>query len=413
MEQHTDTKTRRLALLVAVACVLQIAESLLPHPIPGLRLGLANTLTLIALVTYGFGYALQITILRTILSSFIIGTFMAPGFILSFSAGIASTLVMGAVYWVVLSLPRTRLSIVSVSVVGAIAHNTVQLLLAYILLVRHPGIFIFYPWLVIGAVVTGWVTGIVAGNVCLRIRDAHAEEAGTVHATGDIGSFSPRDYAPGESVLHRTPSVVKVAAIVVLAIVVLVFTETRLYIGILIALLALGAVSGASPVYLLSRMRRYLFLLAVAFLLPVLFNDGAEVIVRIGAVRITREGILTGALYATRILLLMMASALWVRTTSPADMTHGVTKLLSPLRVFGIPVHDVAAVLSEAWLAIPTFWETVVDTFRVRNLKKLRGVRDFVPLLTDLIAALYLESAGADARVAGGGGSADRSTQHK
>ena len=309
----------------------------------------------------------------------------------------------------VLSLPRLRLSIVSISVVGALAHNTVQLLLAYVLLVRHPGIFIFYPWLVIGAVVTGWVTGIVAGNVCLRIRDSRGGEAvAMTTADGGIGSFVPRDYVPGTSVLHRAPSVVKIGAVVVLAIVVLVFAEPRLYMGILIALLALGAVTGASPVYFLSRMKRYLFLLAVAFLLPVLFNHGSELMVRVGAIRISREGIVTGALYATRILLLMMASALWVRTTSPEEMTRGLTKLLSPLAFFGIPVHGVAAVLSEAWLAIPTFWETVVGTFRVRNLKKLRSVRDFVPLLTDLIAALYLESTGAGPETPGGGGSADR-----
>ena len=48
MEPGEEARTSRLALLVAAACVLQIAESMLPHPLPGLRLGLANTLTLIA-----------------------------------------------------------------------------------------------------------------------------------------------------------------------------------------------------------------------------------------------------------------------------------------------------------------------------------------------------------------------------
>ena len=83
-EFQKDHKLNRIALLVAFACVLQIAESLIPHPIPGLRLGLANILTLTAMVTLGFGYALEVAILRTILSAFIMGTFMSPTFILKF-----------------------------------------------------------------------------------------------------------------------------------------------------------------------------------------------------------------------------------------------------------------------------------------------------------------------------------------
>jgi len=59
-EGKENTRMYKVALLVSMACVLQISESLIPHPIPGLRLGLANMLTLVALVTLGFRYALQI-----------------------------------------------------------------------------------------------------------------------------------------------------------------------------------------------------------------------------------------------------------------------------------------------------------------------------------------------------------------
>ena len=69
-------KIRKIALLVALSCVFQLAESLIPHPIPGLRLGLANMPTLIALVTLGSGAALEVAILRVVLASFMMGTFM-------------------------------------------------------------------------------------------------------------------------------------------------------------------------------------------------------------------------------------------------------------------------------------------------------------------------------------------------
>ena len=68
IELNKDRRIHKIALLVSLACVLQIAETFIPHPIPGLRLGLANMLTLTAMVILGFGYALQIAILRTLLS---------------------------------------------------------------------------------------------------------------------------------------------------------------------------------------------------------------------------------------------------------------------------------------------------------------------------------------------------------
>ncbi len=168
IEPKEDRKIYKIALLVSISCVLQISESLIPHPIPGLRLGLANMVTLIALVTLGFRSALEIAIFRTVLSSFIMGTFMSPTFILSFSGAAISTLVMGFFYWLSSFHRRYRLSIIGISIIGALSHNIIQLYLAYLILVKHGGIFVFFPWLCIGAVVTGWITGTVAGSVMIK-----------------------------------------------------------------------------------------------------------------------------------------------------------------------------------------------------------------------------------------------------
>jgi heptaprenyl diphosphate synthase len=92
-----DEKKRILyiSVLIALASVLQIVESLFPHPLPWLRLGLANIITLTSLVIFGYAIAVQVAVLRTILSSFILGTFLTPGFFLSFSGALMSALVMG------------------------------------------------------------------------------------------------------------------------------------------------------------------------------------------------------------------------------------------------------------------------------------------------------------------------------
>jgi len=64
----------RLAMLVACASVLQVAESLLPHPLPGVRLGLANIIAVMTMVCIGPGSAIQLAVLRTLVSSMVLGT---------------------------------------------------------------------------------------------------------------------------------------------------------------------------------------------------------------------------------------------------------------------------------------------------------------------------------------------------
>ena len=66
--------TARLALLAAIAAVLQIAEGLIPRPLPWLRLGLANGVTLLALHRLGFGSACAVTIVRILLGALTLGT---------------------------------------------------------------------------------------------------------------------------------------------------------------------------------------------------------------------------------------------------------------------------------------------------------------------------------------------------
>lgn len=385
-----DRNSYRIALLVAIACVLQISESLIPHPVPGLRLGLAGMVTLVALVTLGFRYALEIAVLRTLLSSFIMGTFLSPTFILSLSGAVVSTLVMAAAFE--LSRPRRRfgLSIIGVSIAGALTHNAVQIILAYVLLVRHWGIFTLLPWLAIGAVATGAVTGVVAGHVCRRLESAPEESGARVFARPAVEGPVSRHYELGASPVHRAPAILKIAAVIGLAVIALVFDDLQLYL-VLFALVAIAAaVSRTSPAYLLRRVARFASLLVVAFMLPVLFNSGSDVLYRLGPVRITMEGVMTGAVFSLRILFLMLASSILVRTTSPDALAQSTARLLSPLRVFGVSETRTAAVLTQSWMAIPVYWEAGRRAIRETNFRGAGTLRGIVPLLGDLIADLYL-----------------------
>jgi heptaprenyl diphosphate synthase len=390
IDASPERNSYRVALLVALACVLQISESLIPHPVPGLRLGLAGMITLVALVTLGFRYALEVAILRTLLSSFIMGTFLSPTFILSASGAVVSALVMAVALQ--LSRPRLRhgLSIIGVSIVGAITHNAVQILLAYALLVRHGGIFALFPWLAIGAVGTGAATGVVAAHVCRRL-DA-AAEAGGATTIAPLYGEEPRSrhYQPGKTAVHAAPALAKIAAVIALAVAVLVWSDLRFYSGALAALALAAAVSRTSPAYLLRRVSRLSALLLMAFLLPVLFGSGSDVLYHLGPLRITMEGIGTGAIFSLRVLILMLASLILVRTTSPDELAGATARLLSPLRVLGISETRVATVLTQSWMAIPVYWTAGLRAIRSRNLAGAASLRGLLPMLGDLVADLYL-----------------------
>jgi heptaprenyl diphosphate synthase len=390
-EIQKDNKVYKIALLVAFACVLQIAESLIPHPVPGLRLGLANMLTLTAMIVLGFRYALEVAVLRTVLSAFIMGTFMSPTFILSFSGAVLSTLIMGFFYWLSGVHRRFRLSIIGLSIIGAFCHNLVQLYLAYLLLVKHEGIFFFFPWLSIGAVATGWVVGVVAAGVCRRLIEGSPQVRLTKIAAGP-GSSMIRHYVAGNSWLHRLPSQIKLSAVFVLALAVLFFSNFLFYLGLFFFLAALAVVSKTPFAFLVSKTRRYSSLLAVAFLLPVFFNSGTNTVATIASFKITYEGLCTGALFASRILFLLIASCLLMRTTSPEELTRGLARVLTPLRYLGISQQRVATILSLAWTAIPHVWETTRGAILAANLKKAKNLRNLLPLLSSLIARLYLNT---------------------
>jgi len=158
----------QFSMLLASAVVLHALEGLFPPliPVPGARLGLANIATLVCLFTFGFRSALLLTALRTLLGSMVAGGLLGFGFVLSFGAGIASTVAMGLLR----AAGGERFSILGTSLLGAVVHNLAQLSLAA-LVIRHAGIFAYLPYMLLSSLPTGALTGLTA-YYALRARGA-------------------------------------------------------------------------------------------------------------------------------------------------------------------------------------------------------------------------------------------------
>lgn len=179
MQMSNPTPTFKmvyLALLVALAVAVHTVEAAIPVPVPvpGAKLGLANIITLFAIVLYGYRSGLVVASLRSIIASLLSGTFMGFGFYLSFSGAVLSCLVMAAFMNLYMS---RKITLISVSLAGAVTFNVVQLSLAS-LLVQNPVLFRGYlPFLLFLAVPTGFFTGLatiylneVAARAGLQLR---------------------------------------------------------------------------------------------------------------------------------------------------------------------------------------------------------------------------------------------------
>jgi heptaprenyl diphosphate synthase len=157
----------RIALLSAFAIGIHGAESLLPSPIPWMRLGLANVITVIALLLYGFRTAMLVTLVRVIISSLLTGTFPGPAFILSLGGGVLSTMSMGLA---VLFAPRL-FSAVGLSIIGAFFHNMTQLVLAYFLIIqRTEAVLLIAPVITLAGTLTGTLNGLVSETVIRNLK---------------------------------------------------------------------------------------------------------------------------------------------------------------------------------------------------------------------------------------------------
>ena len=159
-------RVRRLAqsaLLAAVALTIFVLEAQipLPLPVPGLKLGLCNIVTLFALCRLGRGWSLAIVLTRIVLGNLAMGQGMAMLYALA--GGLLSFLVMALIF------RRLGQSLLWVTgAFGGIAHNLGQMTVA-VLVTSTPALLAYLPVLLLCGILTGAFTGLCARLLCERL----------------------------------------------------------------------------------------------------------------------------------------------------------------------------------------------------------------------------------------------------
>lgn len=160
-ELVATVEDRRIARYAAAAIVLTVAETAIPSPLPGVKPGLANIVTLVVLARHGWVDAAWVTLLRVVASSLLLGQFLAPGFFLSLAGAVASLAALA----LVARLPARWFGPVGMSVIAAFAHVAGQMSLARVWLVPHDGMFLLTPVFATAALVFGAVNGLAAARL--------------------------------------------------------------------------------------------------------------------------------------------------------------------------------------------------------------------------------------------------------
>jgi heptaprenyl diphosphate synthase len=154
-------KVTRLAMLLSLSIVLSLIECLIPlfnGAIPGLKLGLANTVILVVIYLYSYRDALYLSLMRVIIVSILRTGLFSITFWFSLGGALLSITMMSIAH------KFKKLSIIGVSIIGAVFHSIGQIIVAMIILNTN-SMLLYLPWLLLFSIPTGITVGIISKQI--------------------------------------------------------------------------------------------------------------------------------------------------------------------------------------------------------------------------------------------------------
>lgn len=203
-------------------------------------------------------------------------------------------------------------------------------------------------------------------------------------------------FYPGDSIVHRLDARVKIIA-TLLFIVELFIVDN--FIGFFLAACALGVVILLSKVpfsYIVRGLKPIIMILCFTFALNMFMIDG-RVLVQLGFLKITEEGLRMAVFMAVRLILLLLGSSMLTLCTRPLSLTDGIERLLSPMKKIGVPAHEIAMMMTIALRFIPTLLE---ETDKIMKAQQARGAdfesgnliqraKSLIPILVPLFISAF------------------------
>ncbi|NLL74521.1 MAG: energy-coupling factor transporter transmembrane protein EcfT [Erysipelothrix sp.] len=185
-----------------------------------------------------------------------------------------------------------------------------------------------------------------------------------------MNNFTLGRYVPLDSKIHRIDPRFKI--ITMLILMTAVFLADFYGYAILFVVLATAILMAKlSFKFILKSMKPMMFMLVFLFIINTLLLREGTIVLQIGSFKIYSKAVIQTLFIVGRLVLMIMVTTLLTATTAPLDLTLGIEDLLSPLRRFKVPAHEIAMMISIVFRFIPTL---IDDTQRIMQAQSSRGV---------------------------------------
>ena len=203
-------------------------------------------------------------------------------------------------------------------------------------------------------------------------------------------------YYPADSVIHRLDARTKLIGTMSFIISLFLFGNWE---GFIVATAFLVGVIRLSKVpvrFMLKGLKAIVVLLAITAVFNIFVVPG-DIIWQLGFLKVTKQGLSKAGFMALRLSYLIVGSSVMTLTTTPNDLTDGLEKVLGPLKVIKVPVHEIAMMMSIALRFIPILLE---ETDKIMKAQTARGAdfdhgnllqkaKNMVPLLVPLFISAF------------------------
>ena len=203
-------------------------------------------------------------------------------------------------------------------------------------------------------------------------------------------------YYPAQSILHRLDPRVKLCGTLVYIISLFIFQSFTGYIVATLFLASMIFISKVPVSFIFKGLKAIVVLLVFTGVLNMFFTPGRE-LVSFWKLTITIEGVRTAAFMVVRLIYLIIGSSLLTLTTTPSNLTDALEKSLSWMKIFKVPVHEIAMMMSIALSFIPILLQ---ETDKIMKAQQARGAdfesgsiirraKSLIPLLVPLFVSSF------------------------
>ncbi len=203
-------------------------------------------------------------------------------------------------------------------------------------------------------------------------------------------------YYPAKSVLHSLDPRVKLFSTLIFIITLFGADNPVLFLAVLITLIGVIKLSHVPFSFMVKGLKSIVVLLIIAGMFNLFLTPG-RTIASIGFLSISDVGLKNALMMTSRMILLIIGTSLMTLTTTPNQLTDGLEKSLGFLKVFNVPVHEIAMIMSIALRFIPILIE---ETDKIMKAQMARGAdfetgglikkaKNMVPLLVPLFVSAF------------------------